>query len=124
MDPLGFALENFDATGRWRVNDAGSKIDASSMLDNGTKVNGPVTLRQAILSRPEMFAGTLTEKLMVYGLGRGLDYNDMPVVRKIVRDAGANDYKFSSIVLGIATSTPFQMKVKTPTAPAIRAAIN
>ncbi len=85
MDPVGFALENFDAVGQWRDTEAGKPIDASGVLLDGTKVDGPVALREAILKRPQTFAGTMTEKLLTYALGRGLEYYDMPVVRSIVR---------------------------------------
>jgi len=112
MDPVGFALENFDAVGQWRDSDAGNPIDASGVLVDGTKVNGPVALRNAIAKRPQTFAGTMTEKMLIYALGRGLDYSDMPVVREIVREMAANDYRFSSLVLGIVKSAPFQMRVK------------
>jgi hypothetical protein len=110
MDPIGFALENFDAVGAWRTREAGGAIDASGELADGTKVDGVVTLRQALLGRPEVFVGTMTEKLLTYALGRGLDYHDMPVVRSIVRQAAASDYRFSSLVLGIVNSVPFQMR--------------
>ena len=112
MDPLGFSLENFDAVGRWRSSDAGAPIDSSGVLIDGTKVNGPVALREALLSRPGMFAGNLTEKLLTYALGRGLDFNDTPTVRAIARDAARNDYRFSSLIAGIVKSTPFEMKMK------------
>jgi len=112
MDPLGFALENFDATGRWRSMDAGNKIESSGVLLDGTPVDGPVSLRKALMARPTVFATTFTDKLMTYALGRGLDYNDMPAVRQIVRNASTNEYKFSSIVLGIVNSVPFQKKQK------------
>ena len=85
MDPIGFALENFDAVGAWRTREAGGTIDASGELADGTKVDGVVTLRNALLSRPDVFVGTMTEKLLTYALGRGLDAHDMPVVRSIVR---------------------------------------
>ena len=78
-------------------------------------VNGPASQRQALLSRPEVFVRTLTQKLMIYGLGRGLDYNDMPAVRGVTREAAKNDYRFTSLILGIVKSTPFQMKVKADT---------
>lgn len=112
IDPLGFALENFDAVGRWRTTDreAGTPIDSSGILANGTPVNGPIELRDAILARPNQFVQTLTEKLMTYGLGRTLEYTDMPTVRNIVREAARNDYRFSEIVLGIVNSIQFQMK--------------
>jgi len=110
MDPVGFALENFDAVGAWRNNDAGQPIDASGELADGTKVDGVVGLRRALLSRPEVFVGTLTEKLLTYALGRGLDYHDMPAVRGIVRDAAQHNYRFSSIIFGILHSVPFRMR--------------
>jgi hypothetical protein len=113
MDPLGFALENFDAVGKWRLRDEGDAIDASGQLADGTRVDGVVSLRQAILKRPDVFVGTLTEKLLTYSLGRGLDYYDMPAVRAIVREASADNSRFSSLVLGIVKSVPFQMRVKT-----------
>ena len=113
MDPLGFALENFDATGRWRVTDAGgTKIDTTGVLLDGTPVDGPVALRKALLAKPNVFATTFSDKLMTYALGRGLDYNDMPALRSVVKQAGNNQYKFSAIVLGIVKSVPFQMKQK------------
>ena len=110
MDPLGFSLENFDATGQWRTKEKAGPIDASGQLADGTKVTGPVDLRNALMKHPEQFAGTLTEKLLTYALGRGLEYYDMPVVRTIARDAAANNYRFSSIILGIVESPPFVMK--------------
>ncbi len=112
MDPLGFALENFDATGRRRNLDAGAPIDASGVLLDGTPVDSPKALREALLKRPNVFVGTFTEKLLTYALGRGLDDKDMPTVRAIVRSAEQNDDRFSSIVLGIVKSVPFEMKVK------------
>jgi hypothetical protein len=117
IDPPGFALENFNATGQWRTMDAGSKVDATGVLADGTKLDGPVALRNAILSRPETFVGTMTQKLMTYALGRGLEPYDMPAVRGVVRDAKANDYCFSAIVIGIVKSVPFQMKMKVAPAP-------
>ncbi|HET7607338.1 MAG TPA: DUF1592 domain-containing protein [Gammaproteobacteria bacterium] len=112
IDPLGFALENFDAVGRWRTLDreAREPIDASGVLADGTAVSGPKELRDALLERPDQFVQTLTEKLMTYGLGRGLEHTDMPTVRRIVRDAAENDYRFSEIVWGIVNSTQFRMK--------------
>ncbi|HEX4997001.1 MAG TPA: DUF1592 domain-containing protein [Terriglobia bacterium] len=111
MDPLGFSLENFDATGEWRVKDQSGPIDASGVLASGRQVDGPITLRKAILEHPDQFVRTVTEKLMVYGLGRGLEYYDMPVVRGIVRDSAASNYRFSSLILNIVKSAPFQMKM-------------
>jgi hypothetical protein len=97
MDPLGFSLENFDAVGAWRLSDAGTPISASTQLADGTKIDGPVALRQALLRQPEAFVRTMTEKLLTYALGRGLEYYDMPVVRSIVRDAARQDYRFLAI---------------------------
>jgi hypothetical protein len=114
IDPLGFALENFDAVGAWRTPDTGTLIDASGQLADGTKVDGVAALRQAIVKHPEMFVRALTEKLLTYALGRGLGHHDYPVVRTIVRDAASRDYRFSSLVLGIVRSAPFQMRIKAP----------
>jgi hypothetical protein len=111
MDPIGFALENFDAVGAWRSNEPGGPIDASAELPDGTTVDGVAALRDAIVRRPEVFATTMAEKLLTYGLGRGLTYRDMPVVRDIVRDAAAHEYRFSSMVLAMVRSRPFQMKI-------------
>jgi cytochrome c5 len=114
MDPIGFAMENFDAVGTWRTVDAGRPVDATAQLFDGTKVDGVISLRQALLRRPEVFVGTLSEKLLTYAVGRGVEYYDMPSVRQIVREAARHDYRFSSIIMGIVTSTPFQMRVKLP----------
>ncbi len=111
MDPIGFALENFDAVGRWRTTDDGAKIDPSGTLFNGAQVDGPVALRKMLVSRPETFAGVMTEKLLTYAVGRGVEYYDMPAVRKIVNDAGPNDYHFSSLIIGVVKSTPFETKL-------------
>jgi hypothetical protein len=110
MDPLGFALENFDAVGAWRTQDEGTLIDPSSELADGTRLDGPAALRQAVLKRPEVFVSTLTEKLLTYALGRGVAYYDQPSVRAIVRESREHDYQFSSLILGIVRSTPFQMR--------------
>jgi hypothetical protein len=112
MDPIGFSLENFDAVGQWRTTDEGAKIDPAGVMFNGAKIDGPVALRQILMAKPDIFAGVFAEKLMIYALGRGVQYYDMPAVRAIVRDASRSDYRFSSIVLGIVKSTPFEMKVK------------
>jgi hypothetical protein len=113
MDPLGFALENFDATGQWRSkSEDGAPIDASGVLLDGSKVDGPTTLRAALMSRPEVFVSTLTEKLMTYALGRGVDYNDMPEIREIVAKAASDHYRFSDLVTGIVKSPEFRMKIK------------
>jgi hypothetical protein len=113
MDPIGFAMENFDAVGAWRTREPGGPLDTSAELADGTVIDGVVALRRALLARPEVFVRTMTEKLLTYALGRGLDYHDMPAVRAIVRQAATNDYRFSSIVSGIVTSPPFQMRTKT-----------
>lgn len=114
MDPLGFSLDNFDAVGKFRTKEDGLPIDASGQLADGTKINGIEDLRKALLAHPERFVSTMTEKMMTYALGRELEYYDMPVVRSIVRDAAKNDYRFSSIVMGIVTSTPFEMRRAKP----------
>ncbi len=110
IDPLGFALENFDAVGAWRTTDEGLPIDASGELIDGTKINGVAALRQAVTSRPDAFVRTLSEKLLVYALGRSLSYHDMPVVRAVAHDAASHDYRFSSLIAGIVHSAPFQMR--------------
>jgi mono/diheme cytochrome c family protein len=112
MDPLGFALENFDATGMWRDKDrfAGTVIDSAGELPDGTKINGPDDLRKALLRRPEQFVQTLVENLLTYAMGRTEGYYDMPTVRKIVRDTAAKDYKFSAIVQAVVKSEQFKMR--------------
>jgi hypothetical protein len=115
LDPLGFALENFDAVGAWRVRDAGAVIDASGRLMDGSAITNVVTLRQALLKRPEVFVGTVAEKLLTYALGRSLDYHDAPAVRAIVQQAGEHDYRFSSLVRAIVASVPFRMRMPEPT---------
>lgn len=110
MDPVGFSLENYDAVGRWRTLEDAKPIDAAGGLPDGSKFEGVRGLQQAVLNRPEMFLGTFTEKLMTYALGRGVEPHDAPAVRKIVRDARAKDDKFSSYIIGIVESTPFQMR--------------
>ncbi len=117
IDPAGLALENFDAVGAWRTRDGGTRgalVDASGQLVDGTKVDGVVALRQALMREPEIFVATVTEKLLTYALGRGLTAADMPAVRAIVRDARRDNYRFSSIVLGIVRSVPFQMRAAAP----------
>jgi hypothetical protein len=117
IDPVGFALENFDVDGAWRdATREGLAIDSAGVLADGTPVDGPVQLREALLADPELFANTVTEKLLIYALGRGLEPADMPVVREIVRNAADHDYSLVSIVLGIVDSYPFQMRTNGPTA--------
>ena len=110
MDPLGFSLENFDATGAWRIHDGPYPVDPSGQLYDGTKVNGPVSLRAALVGRSDMFVRNFTVKLLTYALGRGVQYYDMPVVRAIDRDAARQDDRFTSLVMGIVKSAPFQMR--------------
>jgi len=110
MDPLGLALENFDAVGQWRTTEQGRPIDASGVLPDGTKLNGPVALRKALLQREQEIVTTVVDKLLTFSLGRGLEFSDMPAVRHIARSASADDYRWSAIVLGIAKSTPFQFR--------------
>jgi hypothetical protein len=112
MDPLGFALENFDATGVWRERDryAGTEIDASGVLPDGTPVDNPNDLRAALLARPDQFVQTFVEGLLVYATGDTLEYYDMPTVREIVRDAATDDYRFSTIVRAIVASDQFQLR--------------
>jgi hypothetical protein len=110
IDPLGFALENFDPIGRWRTTDAGAPIDSSGALPSGEKLQGVAGLRQVLLADPEQFVGNLTERLLGYALGRGINYYDLPSARKITREAAAGEYRWSSIILGIVKSAPFQMR--------------
>jgi hypothetical protein len=114
MDPIGFSLENYDLIGKWRTTDEGTPIEASGELVDGAKVDGPAGLREALLSRADVFVSTLSEKLLTYALGRGVRYYDMPAVRAITRAAAKNDYRFSSLISGIVNSAPFQMRVKEP----------
>ena len=117
IDPAGLALENFDAVGAWRTKDGGTRgapVDASGQLVDGTQINGVVELRAALLRDPETFVRTLTEKLMTYAVGRGLTGTDMPAVRTVVRDSAREQYRFSSVILEIVRSVPFQMRMKAP----------
>jgi hypothetical protein len=110
MDPLGLSLENFDAIGRWRTSDAGQPVDASGVLLDGTKVDGPRELRQALMAQKNQFVNAVTDKLLTYALGRGLQYYDAPAVRAIDRSAAPSDYRWSSLILGIVQSAAFQMR--------------
>jgi hypothetical protein len=112
LDPLGFALENFDATGKYRELDRYTRtlIDASGKLPDGTELKGPDDLRKALVARPDQFVQTLTEKLMTYALGRTVEYHDMPTVRRIVRESAQEDYRFSSLVTRIVSSDAFQKR--------------
>jgi hypothetical protein len=112
MDPLGLALENFDATGRWRDRDryAGEAIDAAGVLPDGTPIDGPDDLRAALLRRPEQFVQTFVEGLLTYATGRAAEHYDMPTVRRIVRESAASDYRFSTIVEAVVRSEQFRMR--------------
>jgi hypothetical protein len=112
MDPMGFALENFDLVGQWREFDGPGRIDSSGQLADGTPVNGPADLRRAVLSRSDAFMTIATEKLYTYALGRPVHHYDMPTIRAIVRRAAANGNRFSSIVTGIVDSDAFQRRIK------------
>jgi len=123
MDPVGFAMENFDAIGHWRTKDGGAAIDASGALPDGSAVNGPAAVIATLAKHPEQFARTMTEMMLTYALGRGLEYYDMPVVRSVAREAGKKDYRFSELVLGIVKSPPFEMKaIQQPAAPVVAVA--
>ena len=124
LDPIGFGLENFDAIGRWRSTDDGAPIDPSGTLFEGTRVDGPAALRGMLASRPATFVGVMTEKLMTYALGRGLEYYDMPAVRKIVADAKPRGFRFSDLINGVVESPEFQMRKAAPRDAAALAAVN
>ncbi len=117
MDPIGLALENFDPVGLWRDNDSGFPVDPSGQMFDGTKLDGPTSLRRAILNRTESFVENFTENLLAYGVGRVLDYHDMPTVRSIEREAYKNDNRFSAFILGVVESAPFQMRRMEEAAP-------
>jgi hypothetical protein len=110
MDPVGFSLENFDAVGRWRSVEEGRPVDSTGGLPDGSRFACVTGLERALLKRPELFVCTLTEKLLTFALGRGAEPFDAPAIRKILRDARAKNYRFSSLIVGIVTSTPFQMR--------------
>ena len=110
MDPLGFSLENFDAVGQWRTRDGDAAINATGVLLDGTKVDGPAALRRALVAQQEQFVRTVTGKLLTYAVGREMQYSDAPAVRAIVRAAAADDYRWSSTILAIVKSPPFQMR--------------
>jgi len=112
MDQLGFALENFDAIGEWRdMYPSGARVDAAAQLPDGTKFNGPTELRQVLATHTDEFLTTMTEKLLTYALGRGLEATDVPAVRKIKKNAESDDYRFESLIQSIVTSTPFEMRL-------------
>jgi hypothetical protein len=119
MDPIGFALENFDGIGLWRSTDENQPVDPKATVYDNSQVDGPKTLREWILKNySHQFVEVAAEKLLVYGLGRGVEYQDMPLVRAIAREADANGDRFSSLVLSVVKSRPFQMNTKTGPAPA------
>jgi hypothetical protein len=121
MDPIGFSLENFDQVGTWREQEAGQPIDSTGQLADGTPVKGIDDLRQAVLSRSDAFMSTAARKMLTYGLGRPLSYQDMPTVRTIVRKTAADKNRLSSLILGVVESAPFQMRIKKPEPAAVRA---
>ena len=110
MDPLGLALENFDAVGAWRTEDNGEPVDTSGQLTDGTKIDGVIDLRESLLKHPDVLVTTVTEKLLTYALGRGLEPEDMPTVRAIVRQSERDGYRFTSLIEGVVNSTPFRMR--------------
>jgi len=110
MDPIGFSMENFDALGKWRDLDSFNKIDASGVLPDGTKFEGTTVLRKLLLDHSDEFISTVSEKLLMYAIGRNLQYYDAPSVRVIKREAARNGNTFASLVLGVVKSTPFQMR--------------
>jgi mono/diheme cytochrome c family protein len=120
MDPIGFSLENFDLTGKWRATDGGSPINATGQLVDGTKIDGVISFRKALLTYSDQFARTLVEKLLTYGSGRAVQYYDEPVVREITRRAAKANYRFSSIIAGIVSSPPFLMRKNEPGAPPVQ----
>jgi hypothetical protein len=112
MDPIGFALENFDMVGTWRELDGKTRIDASGQLVDGTQLRGPADMRSALMARQEMIVSTAAQKLLTYAIGRTMHYYDQPMVRAIVKQSAAADYKFSSLVLGVVQSDAFLKKMK------------
>jgi hypothetical protein len=110
MDPVGFSLEYFDLIGKWRETDGSTPVNATGRLADGTSLDGPDSLRKALLSRRDAVAATATEKLLTYALGRRVEYFDMPAVRAVVHEASSTDYRFSSLVAGVVKSVPFRMK--------------
>jgi hypothetical protein len=117
MDPIGFAFENFDAIGRWRESEGGLPIEAASTLTDGTRVDGIDGVKGLLLDDPDRFVSAVTEKLLMYALGRNVQYYDRPLIREIVREAKARDNRFSAIVRGIVTSVPFKMRMASDAAP-------
>jgi hypothetical protein len=112
FEPIGLSLENFDGVGAWRLKDEGQPIDTTGVLADGTKIDGVASLRNVVMRNSDMFVRVVAEKLLTYGLGRGVEPQDMPLVRSMVRDAAAGEYRFSALVLGVVKSQPFQNNVK------------
>jgi len=112
FEPLGFALENFDAVGAWRTLDEGAPIDVSGVLVDGTKIDGVASLRDVVMENSDLFVRVMAGKLLTYALGRGVEAQDMPLVRSIVRDAAGSGYRFSALMLGVVKSAPFQNNIK------------
>ncbi|HUG17115.1 MAG TPA: DUF1585 domain-containing protein, partial [Thermomicrobiales bacterium] len=112
FEPIGLALENFDGVGAWRLQDDGQPIDTAGVLANGTKVDGVASLRDVLMQHSEQFVRVMAEKLLTYALGRGVEVQDMPLVRSLARDAAGGDYRFSALVLGVVKSAPFQNNIK------------
>jgi hypothetical protein len=110
MDPLGFALENFDGLGKWRTADSGTEIDPSGVLPDGTKFEGPVGLKKVLMTKQDEFTHTFAEKLMIYATGRGLEHTDAPMLRTILRAAAKQNYKLSALITGVVASPAFQMR--------------
>ena len=117
MDPIGFSLENFDGIGLWRTDEDGTPVDASAKVFDGTSIEGPAGLRKWLLEYSDQFVEVVAEKLLTYALGRGVEYQDMPLVRSIARDGERNDNHFSALVLGVVNSKAFQMNMKVPERP-------
>jgi hypothetical protein len=115
MDPLGFALENFNAIGKWRTRDGDAAIDPSGTFPDGTRFANPAEFRSVLLSHQDQFVRTFAEKMLTFGLGRGLDYYDMPAVRTILRDSANQDYRWSSVIVNVVKSVPFQMRTANET---------
>jgi hypothetical protein len=114
MDPLGLSLENFDALGQWRTKEGDAPINASGVLLDGTKVDGPAALRAALVAKKQDFVKAVTGKLLMYAIGRELDFHDAPAVRAVMREAAADNYSWSSTILALVKSAPFQMRMSKP----------
>ncbi len=112
FEPMGFAMENFDAVGKWRTEDAGNPIDATGVTNDGTHLDGIRSLRELAVRKSDLFAEVVTEKLLTYAIGRGLEYEDMPLVRSLTRQAAKDDYRFSSLLMGVIDSPVFTMNQK------------